>query len=118
MLPETKFFHTESTAKDEATQRTNDHIDSGAERATWVKCHPTLTARLQIEILKLQVVALPYLAVDSWLTLLPAADDALKAAPFLWHLAQRQPSFACNCGFWEQNGTVKVNKATPVSPLE
>ena len=52
VLPETKFLDTESTAKDEATQRTNDHIDSAAERAPWVKRHPTLTARLQIEILK------------------------------------------------------------------
>ena len=57
MLPETKFFHTESTAKDEATQWTDHHIDSGAERATRVKCHPTLTARLQIQIIKLKVVA-------------------------------------------------------------
>ena len=53
LLPETKFFHTKSTAKDEATERTDDHVDSGAKRTARVKCHPTLTACLQIDIVKL-----------------------------------------------------------------
>ena len=53
MFPQTMFFHTESTTKNEATTRSNNRVNSRAQRTPWMKCHPTLTVCLQIEFLKL-----------------------------------------------------------------